>query len=149
MIDDIERVPDDETDAAEAWQRLTDDPEIRGIEVSRHPDAEGWQVYVWVAEFLREDPLEAEFRQRMNAALGAVEGVASVAEEDREVWFVTGAARARLCPPPLPAWLTNWPGAPAPTLTASSHRPDPGMRTPPAGGKIFRGRGKRFRSLAG
>jgi hypothetical protein len=45
-----------------------------------------------VAEFLREDPLEAEFRQRMNAALVSVEGVASVAEEDREVWFVTGTA---------------------------------------------------------
>ena len=42
-----------------------------------------WNVVIWVAEFLREDPLETELRGRIASALGAVDGVA---EEDREVW---------------------------------------------------------------
>jgi hypothetical protein len=39
---------------------------------------------------LRGDPLEAELRQRIDSALRGVDGVGDVAEEDREVWYVTG-----------------------------------------------------------
>jgi hypothetical protein len=39
---------------------------------------------------LRGDPLEAELRQRLGSALRGVDGVDDVAEEDREVWYVTG-----------------------------------------------------------
>jgi hypothetical protein len=42
-----------------------------------------------VAEFLRDDPLDADFR-RMGAALRSVAGAESVWEEDREVWGVIG-----------------------------------------------------------
>jgi len=39
---------------------------------------------------LREDPLEAELRERIDSALRGVDGVVDVAEEDREVWYVAG-----------------------------------------------------------
>ena len=58
--------------------------------VARIDDIGGWQVTVSVMEFLREDPLETEFRRRMAAALRAVGGVATADEQDREIWFVTG-----------------------------------------------------------
>ena len=48
-------------------------------------------MHVAVAEFLREDPLEGELRERMAAALVGVAGAGEVAEDDREVWLVTGS----------------------------------------------------------
>jgi hypothetical protein len=77
--------------ADEAWERLTDDPEVRSVEVARSDEIGGWQVTVGAMEFLREDPLETEIRRRMAAALRAVDGVLTADEQDREVWFVTGA----------------------------------------------------------
>jgi hypothetical protein len=77
-------------DADEAWERLTDDPAVRGVEAARIDEIGGWQVTVSVMEFLREDPLEAELRRRIAAALRAVDGVATADEQDREIWFVTG-----------------------------------------------------------
>jgi hypothetical protein len=77
-------------DADEAWERLTDDPEVRGVATARIDEIGGWQVTVWVMEFVREDPLETELRQRIGAALRGAKGVLTVDEEDREVWFVTG-----------------------------------------------------------
>ena len=93
MDGDIRRVPDDEVDGEEAWERLTDDPDVRGVEAVKL-EASGdwaWQVGVFVAEFVRDDPLEDELRQGMDTALRAVPGVTDVAEEDREVWIVDGA----------------------------------------------------------
>ena len=55
----------------------------------------GWQVTVAVMEFVREDPLESELRRRIAAALRSVDGVETVDEEDREVWFITGRAAGR------------------------------------------------------
>jgi hypothetical protein len=75
----------------EAWQRLTDEPEIRGIEAIRNDDPAGWQVTVWAMEFVREEPLESTVRRVIGSALRAVPGVDGVAEEDREVWWITGA----------------------------------------------------------
>ena len=77
----------------QGWQRLTDEPDIRAVEVIRL-NTDGpwqWQVVVSVMEFIREDPLEAELREAMAAALRAVPGVARVHEEDREVWVVDGS----------------------------------------------------------
>jgi hypothetical protein len=88
MSDEITKVPDDEADGDEAWIRETDEPELLNVEACRSGD--GWQVIVWVAEFLREDPLEAEFRAAMDAALRGVAGVTDVQEEDRELWAVDG-----------------------------------------------------------
>jgi len=75
------------------WQRLTDEPDIRGVEVIRSKTTGPWQwsVTVWVMEFIREDPLESEIREAMAADLRAVPGVSRVTEEDREVWVVDGS----------------------------------------------------------
>lgn len=92
VSDEVRRIPDDHAGTQEAWQRLTDDPDVRGVEAGRHEGPEGWywNVTIGVAGFLREDPLETELRQRIGSALRGVDGVADVAEEDREVWYVTG-----------------------------------------------------------
>ena len=98
MADDlgVRRVPDDEVDGLEGWDRLTDEPEIRGVEAIRLDDDEWpWIVVVWVAEFVREDPLEAELREAMLRELSRVRGVEAVAEEDREVWIVAGVPDGR------------------------------------------------------
>lgn len=93
MSDEVQQVFP--PDAEEAWERLTDDPEVRGVETARIDEIGGWQLMVWVMEFVRKDPLEAELRPRMGAALRAAKGVLTVDEQDREVWFVTGTPSGR------------------------------------------------------
>jgi hypothetical protein len=90
----------------EAWERLTDDPEVRGVETARIDEIGGWQVTVWVMEFVRQDPLE--IRRRIGAALRAVERVIMADEEDREVWFVTGTPSGRNLTAALRGWSMNW-----------------------------------------
>jgi hypothetical protein len=89
---EVRRVPDEEVDGEEAWERLTEESEIRGVEATRHDD-DGWpwSVSVSVMEFIREEPLESEIRHAMIVTLWAVLDVTAVAEEDREVWIVAGA----------------------------------------------------------
>lgn len=82
------RVPDDEVDGDEAWERMTDQPELRNVEAIR--TEANWQVHVWVAEYVREEPLESELCDRMTQALQAVPGATRVIQEDREVWSVDG-----------------------------------------------------------
>jgi hypothetical protein len=89
MADEIRRTSIG--DAEEAWERVTDDPDLKGIDARQGSGESWWLVFVAVAEFLREEPLEGELRRRMAAALEAVPGVQSVDEEDREAWLVTGA----------------------------------------------------------
>jgi hypothetical protein len=50
-----------------------------------------WSVGVAVAEFLREDPLEAELRHQMAAALQAVDGAGASGKKTAKFWGVTGA----------------------------------------------------------
>ena len=89
---EIRRLPDEEVDGEEGWERLTDEPEIRGVEATRHDDDDWpWSVVVWVMEFVREEPLESEIRHAMIVTLWAVPDVTAVAEEDREVWIVAGS----------------------------------------------------------
>jgi hypothetical protein len=91
---DVRRVQSDELDehCAESWERVTDDPDIYGVDASMITFGEQtyWSVGLAIAEFLRADPAETDFRQQMSAALVAVDGVQRVWEEDREVWGVTG-----------------------------------------------------------
>jgi hypothetical protein len=47
-------------------------------------------VDIWAQEFFRQDPLGAELRQRVQAALRTVDGVTGVDEHDNESWQVTG-----------------------------------------------------------
>jgi hypothetical protein len=77
-------------DADEAWERVTNNPEVHGVEAARIEGVGGWQVTVGVMEFVREDPLESELRRRIAVALRSTGGVETAEEEDREVWFVTG-----------------------------------------------------------
>lgn len=79
----------DQDGVAEAWSRLTDEPEVRTVE-SWLNDSYGWVVTVWAQEFYRQDPLGDELRERVARALESVDGVTSVAEHDNESWGVTG-----------------------------------------------------------
>src|SRR5262245_48567721 len=93
MLPGIEHIPRDASRGDERWQRLTDDPDIGGVEVIRSMTDGPWQwsISVSVMEFIREDPLETEIREAMAAELRAVPGVTRVNEEDREVWIVDGS----------------------------------------------------------
>jgi hypothetical protein len=85
---DVRQVVVDGVD--EAWDRVTGEPDVRGVEAPQIDFAGGWNVTVAVMEFVREDPLESELRRRIAAALRSVDGVETAEELDREVWFVTG-----------------------------------------------------------
>jgi hypothetical protein len=81
---------------AEEWARAIDTPRVRelhgvGAQKWRNKPSWPWRVEVWVMEFVRDDPLEAELRRRIDAALRAVPGVTDVREDDREVWGVEGS----------------------------------------------------------
>jgi hypothetical protein len=81
-----------DSDLPEEWIRETAEPEVRNVGALKMIEADAWQVTVWAAEFVREEPLESLLRKRMHQALRSVEGVTRVAEEDREVWLVSGSA---------------------------------------------------------
>jgi hypothetical protein len=83
-------------DDEEGWERDVEDQDLRGVGAFRSGGgSDVWQVEVAVAELLREDPLEAELRRGVEAALQTVPGVVAVAEEDREVWLVEGTVDGR------------------------------------------------------
>jgi hypothetical protein len=91
--DRIVRLPDDEVDGLQEWVRETDDDDLRGVgalQMGPAKDRWSWQVFVNVAEFLREEPLEGELRAVVDQAIRSVPGVTEVAEEDREVWILSG-----------------------------------------------------------
>jgi hypothetical protein len=90
VSDTVEQIQPADDEIGEEWRRLTDEPKVRGVGAARIDHIGGWQVDVWVMEFVRSDPLESELRQRITSALQAVSGVTSAEEEDRETWFVTG-----------------------------------------------------------
>ena len=81
------KLPADELDEGceEIWERRTDDPDIRGVSARKITLGEFpyWSAGVAVAEFLREEPLEGELRQQMDAALRAVDGAETVWEDAR------------------------------------------------------------------
>ena len=72
------------------WVNITNEPDILGVGASKESSDQYWSVFVSVAEFVRKEPLETEFRNVVNSALSRVSGVTSVEEEDREVWLVSG-----------------------------------------------------------
>jgi hypothetical protein len=72
--DQVQRVSADEDDADEVWNRLTDEPDIRGVEAARIDDLGGWLVEITVQEFFRQDPLGVELRQRVASALRSFGG---------------------------------------------------------------------------
>lgn len=78
----------------ERWTRTSTDGDVSalGASVSSAPGNNVWLVFVNAAEFLRQEPLESEFRTAIVAALSAVRDVANVTEEDRETWLVYGGS---------------------------------------------------------
>lgn len=91
MTEEVQQVPPGDAEIAEVWNRLTAEPDIRGVESCRIDEIGAWVVSVWAQEFFRQDPLGVELRQRMESALQAVDGVTSVAEHDNESWNVRGS----------------------------------------------------------
>lgn len=90
--DAIRRVPSEDEEILEEWERLTSEPDVRGVGAARRDDDEWpWSVDAWVMEFVREEPLQGELRDRILHSLFAVPGVTAVAEQDRGVWMVAGA----------------------------------------------------------
>ena len=87
MDDHVRRIQPEDPEVAEEWLRETDDRDLRAVSACKIDSLGGWQVSVWVMEFIRSDPLESEFRRRITNALL---GVTGAEEEDREMWFVTG-----------------------------------------------------------
>lgn len=81
----------DQDGVAEAWSRLTDEPETRAVEAWLHVGY-GWVVTVWAQQFYRHDPLGDELRERVARGLESVDGATSVAEHDNESWRVTGTS---------------------------------------------------------
>lgn len=86
----------------ELWVHDTEEEEILGVEAQRLDNDEWpWQVGIYVAEFIREEPLESRFRSAIMNALKQTPGVTDAVEEDREVWIVqgnvTGDALVRGC----------------------------------------------------
>src|SRR5262245_21099995 len=82
----------EDVEGDEAWNRLTGEPHLFGVEAHRLDQPAGWQVSFWVLEHVRQEPLESRLRSEIERRLRAVPGVAAVEEEDREVYWVTGAA---------------------------------------------------------
>ena len=90
MSEEVRQIQPQDSEIQEEWLRETGEPDIRAVDACRVDKIGGWQVFVSVMEFVREDPLESELRQRITTALRSVPGVTSADEEDRELWFVTG-----------------------------------------------------------
>jgi hypothetical protein len=91
---DLVRRADRDTDdvVTEAWERVTDEPEIRCVDAGRLDREDGWQVGVAVMEFVRDgDPPYDELVRAIEAAVRSVAGVTGVQREDTEVWWVTGS----------------------------------------------------------
>jgi hypothetical protein len=89
----ITRVPADDDTYDETWERITDQADLYGIDAGHLADTSWWQVGVAAAEFIRGphlDGLQAEFQQRIAAALAGVPGVQRADQEDTEVWVATG-----------------------------------------------------------
>lgn len=85
---------DDSAEAGgeDAWERLTDEPHVRGVNSLRWDEDGGyWQVVIWAQEFFRGDPLGVELRERVVSALESVDGVTRVTEHDNESWDAWGA----------------------------------------------------------
>jgi hypothetical protein len=90
VSDDIRQIRSQDPEIQEEWLRETYEPG-RAVNVCRVDEIGGWQVIVRVMEYVSEDPLESDLRERITAALRDVTGVTSADEHDRETWFVTGA----------------------------------------------------------
>jgi hypothetical protein len=90
-VDAVRHLPPDDVDGEEDWERLTDEPDVRGVEATRGRDPEWpWSVGVYAMESVRDELLEGDVRHAMIVELWSVPGVTGVLDQDREVWIVGG-----------------------------------------------------------
>lgn len=90
-------IPPTDEELEEQWSRITDEPDLRGVEAAKSPD-DDWRVTVWVAEFIREEPFESSLHNGVASAIRSVVGVTDVWHEDREQWVAEGTPSGRdLC----------------------------------------------------
>jgi hypothetical protein len=82
----------EDVDGNEAWNRLSGEPHLFGVETIRNDEPPGWQVSFWVLEHVREERFESRLRSEIEGRLRAVAGVSEVGQDDREVYWVTGSA---------------------------------------------------------
>lgn len=82
-----------DSEILEEWIRETEEEDILGIGAARTKGDWPWSVFVYAAEFIREDPLESELYQSIEKALESVPGVTDVFHEDREKWIIKGNPR--------------------------------------------------------
>jgi hypothetical protein len=84
--------PDDERHL-EQWVSDFPDMDILGVAAYKFDEsASPWGIYVYAAEFIREDPLEYKLHQGITEVLEKLPGVTKAFQEDREVWVITGNA---------------------------------------------------------
>lgn len=92
----IEKVPSGHESILEQWEVVAENPDIFGISIAKQDSIDfSWSIVVNAAEFIRDDPLETKFRNRIARALSSIEGVKQVEEADREVWVVSGSPEGR------------------------------------------------------
>ena len=92
-VEVVQLSPEERGNLRDAWRRVTDDPEKRGVTVAgaEFDEAEWmWQVWVDIAEIVRDTPLDEQLRQGMATGLGAVSGVRVVERSETKIWTVRG-----------------------------------------------------------
>jgi hypothetical protein len=97
VSDEIRRADENTDDVVtEAWERATDEIEIRCVDAAYLEPYGQWSVGVAVMEFVREGDLPYDdLRRSIERALSGVEGVERVQREDTEVWIVNGTPSGR------------------------------------------------------
>jgi hypothetical protein len=91
---EVKKVKPADDEILEEWERVTDEPDVLGVEVARTKQARWtWQVFIHAAEFVRGGTAEARLEKAVTAALRGVPGVKAVIREDREVWRLEGTPK--------------------------------------------------------
>ena len=88
---EIKQVKPKDEEVLEEWVRVTDEEHILGVCAIRFTNSEWpWQVSIYVAEYIRTEPLQSELQVAITNALNEIPGVEKAIQEDREVWVVQG-----------------------------------------------------------
>lgn len=86
----VKQLPPMDGEILEEWIRETQEEDILGVGAARSDDEWPWQVTIYVAEFVRKEPLESKLHQSILSAIKTVPGVTDVEHEDREIWIAKG-----------------------------------------------------------
>ncbi|MGA7832332.1 MAG: hypothetical protein WCA21_15345 [Terracidiphilus sp.] len=93
---EIKQVNPMDEEVLEEWVRVTDDKHILGVCATRIKNSNWpWHVGIYVAEYIRAEPLQSELQLAITNALNAIPGVTGARQEDREVWVVQGNVSGR------------------------------------------------------